>query len=565
MNDGELLGFMDGEIRIGHARRVRLHLEACWSCRRRYELIQTTIFEFMDYRKQLAARYMPPPSGGKVRFLAELQNERARTRSSWCARIFNRMRSWGVVMNPALSACLIVVGVVLTVLLSLRNPTTVSAGELLKKAEASETHFNSNRRHSFVSQRIRLSSPTTTLECLLYRDSEGRRHPRSSLLNNADREVKRRLEAAGVDGQQPLSAADFHRWHDGLSDRKDTVSEDNTSVTLLTSTRSSLITQASLTVRKIDFHPTRRRIVFGDFGAIEISELNYTVWDWSEATAAPLFEPNVASLPAAGLPKPFVPPPALPSPAALDEAELRALLALNEENADSGEQIVIRQSQSSIQVTGIVETKERKHELENSLRGLPLVNTRLQSAEERSELLAVAPSRHPVQGYPATYESRLQTYLKSRSQNPEQIAEFSHELLEATLGVQREAHALDSLNGEFPAVESSKLSQDGSAILKELERRHAERLKSLITRERTLVDQWVAAAPPQSRAPSDSSYSDLRQEADKNKKLSDELLLSTSEENRRAADKILVDLRDSIQRLDAIVADLTQKAQEDKR
>ncbi len=121
------------------------------------------------------------------------------------------------------------------------------------------------------------------------------------------------------------------------------------------------------------------------------------------------------------------------------------------------------------------------------------------------------------------------------------------------------------MNGEFPAVESSKLSQDGSAILKELERRHAERLKSLITRERTLVDQWVAAAPPQSRAPSDSSYSDLRQEADKNKKLSDELLLSTSEENRRAADKILVDLRDSIQRLDAIVADLTQKAQEDKR
>lgn len=565
VTDGELLAFMDGEARIGQARTIRIHLEACWSCRRRYEQIQTTIFEFMDYRKQLTARYMPPPSSGRVQFLAMLDNERARTRPSWCARILNRLRSWVFVMHPALSACLIVVGVAVTLLVSLRNPTTVSAGELLKKAEAAETHFNDNRRHILVSQRIRLSSPTSNFECMLYRDSEGRRHPRSSVLNRADSEVKRRLEVAGIDGQQPISATSFQRWHDGLSEKQDTVSEDNTSVTLQTSSTSSTITQASLTVRKIDFHPTRRRIVFRDFGAIEISELAYDVSDWSEGAAASLFEPDPAPLPVtAALPKLVGPPPALPLPIDLDEAELRALLALNDANADSGEQIVIRQSQSSIQVTGIVETKRRKHELEEALQGLPLVNTRLQSLEEGSQRLAATSSRSPVQEYSTAHESRLQTYLESRSQRPGQIAQFSHEFLEATLDVQRQAHALDSLNGQFPAAARSNLSQDGSAMLNKLERRHRESLRTAIKRERTLVEQWVEPGPPQPKSPDEASYVELRLEADRNKELSDELL-STSEANRRAANEIMADLRDSIQRLDAIVTDLTRNVQDRAR
>lgn len=565
VTDEELLGFMDGEVRIGQARRTRLHLEACWSCRRRYEQIQTAIFEFMDYRKQLAARDMPPPSSGRVQFLAQLHNEIARTRPSWCARIFNRLRSCVFVMNPALSACLILAGVAMTLLLSLRNPTTVSAGELLKKAEAAETHFSDIKKHVLVSQRIRLISPTTTLECSLYRDSEGRQHPRTSLLSKADRGVKGRLELAGVNGQQPLSAADFHRWHDNLSDKQDTVSEDNATVTLLTSTSSNIVTQASLTLRKIDFHATRRRIVFRDFGAIEISEVDYGVSDWRESLAAPLFETANASLPvAASISQPVGPPPALPSPVDLNEAELRALLVLNEANADSGEQIVIRQSQSSVQVTGIVETNARKNELENSLRGLPLVNTRVHSAEDKPQNFAPPPSRRAVQENSASYESRLQTYLESRAQRPEQIAESSHELLEATLGVQREAHALEFLKGKFPAVESSRLSEDGIAILKELERNHTERLKRAIAGERTLVEKWTTAAPMQIRKTSDASYIDLRQEADKNKKLSDELL-STTQENLRPADTILIDVRDSIQRLDAIVEGLDEKAKEDDR
>src|SRR5437016_2313128 len=253
VTDGELLGFMDGEIRSGNARRIRFHLEACWTCRRRYEQIQSTIFEFMDYRNQMAARYMPPPSGGKARFLVELQNEIGKPRPSWCARIFSRAHTKAVAsLNPVLSLCLVLAAVALVILLAGHDPKTVSAAELLNKAESSEMHFAENGRHVLVSQRVRLSSPTTAFDRLLYRDSEGRRHARQTQLNQAGVELKRRLEVAGVDWQKPLSAADFQRWHDHLSDKQDTVSIDDKTITLLTSTSSSPVTQASLTVRKID-------------------------------------------------------------------------------------------------------------------------------------------------------------------------------------------------------------------------------------------------------------------------------------------------------------------------
>jgi hypothetical protein len=552
VTDEELLACMDGEVPSGTARRIRRHLESCWSCRKRYEELQAAIFGFMDYRKRQIARYMPPPQGGRVRFLEKLHNEAAKPPALWCARIFNTFRSKVAIgMNPVLSACLILVGVVLAAILLGRNPATVSASELLKKAELSETKVSVNPRRALISQRVRISSTGATLEYLLYRDSQGRRHPRSSQLNKTGLELKRRLELAGVDWRQPLSAADFHRWHDRLSDRHDTVSSDNTTLTLLTSTTSSVVNQTSLTVRKVDFHPTRRRIVFNDLPAIEISELNFDVSDWNEVTASSVFEPDTASLPVApDLPKAAEPIPARPSLAALDEAELRARLALNKVNADFGEQIVIRQSQSYVEVTGIVETKERKQELENSLGGILLVRTSLQSIEEIPQRSAPLPSQ-PTEEYSATHESQLQLYLASRSQNPEQVAKSGHELLEASIGIQREVHALDFLSTRFPATARINLSPSANATLKELVSRHKETLGSAINAERILVDHWATAAPSRSEPKSYAGYDDLRLAAGRNKELCDELL-STRQTNPRAVGEILSDLQESIWHLDVI-------------
>jgi hypothetical protein len=337
---------------------------------------------------------------------------------------------------------------------------------------------------------------------------------------------------------------------------------------LLTRTTSSPVTQASLTVRKEDFHPTRRRIVFNDFSAIEISELNYDVSDWNEVTASSLFEPDTASVPVVpSLQKLVEPLPLKPSPAALDEAELRARLALNKANADAGEQIVIRQSQSSIQVTGLVETRKRKQELENSLEGIPLVNTSFQSIEEMSRRPATHPfSKSGVQEYSVAGDSRLQTYLASRAENPEQIAESAHQLLEATLVIQREIRAVDFLNVRFPASDRANLTRDASANLQELLTRHMERLGNAIRSEHTLVDRWITVAAPRSGTKSGPGigYDDLRLEASKNKELCDELL-STSTEDHGAVDKILAEMQESVQRLEAIMAHLNQTVREDMR
>ncbi len=565
----DLLAYIDGEIGSGNSQRVRRHLEACSKCHNRFEEIQNTMRRFMAYRKHKVNSYLPPAAEAKLRFLARLDEERSEAPSSEpleAESLNAQLHKTVASTHLGFAACLVVVLTALVMLLLWRNPKTVAASELLNKAESSEAQLASAGRHFIVFQRVKISSPTTTVERLVYRDSRGRRKARATHLNQADLNLQHTLEGAGVSWERPLSAADFRRWHDQLSDPQDSVYDDQNTFTLLTRSRSTLVTQASLTVRKADFHPMRRHIVFRDFGAVDVAEVSYEVSDWNEDRADSIFEPETASLPATSSRAFTVEAPRiLPSPDDLDEAELRARLALNEANADSGEQIDVRRGPSSIQIAGIIETNERKRDLEDALSRIPLVAVSLHSISDMETRPAshLAPKQQPPE-YAVANQSRLQAYLENSDKDTPSVVGMIHEFLETSLVIQRETHALDVLHAKFMTPGQERLSSSSRDLLQKLVESHLERLQGGINRQRRLVNVWMRRGATDSTSGRDtySGYELLLQEAAKNKALCDELL-SAPQGNGDTADTVLIALEDSLERLDIAVNQVTHMTHED--
>ena len=56
-----LLPYLDGELSLRQARRVRRHVEACWECRSELEELQKTVGECVRYRRQLKDGAWPQP------------------------------------------------------------------------------------------------------------------------------------------------------------------------------------------------------------------------------------------------------------------------------------------------------------------------------------------------------------------------------------------------------------------------------------------------------------------------------------------------------------------------
>jgi hypothetical protein len=335
---------------------------------------------------------------------------------------------------------------------------------------------------------------------------------------------------------------------------------------LSTITTSSDVREASLTVRMADFHTLGRRIVLRKLGTIEISEVGYELLVWGQIDPAVFFELDTGSSNTIQVApqqiKVFAPH---PTSVALDEAEIRARLALSQANADSGEQIVIRQSPSAVEISGVVETNVRKEQLKNSLRGIPLVTLSLQSVEEMVRSVhARKPSNSRTREFSFTaHESPLQAYLGQRSVTRDQSAELGSKLLEAVLTIQKESHALNFLNQRFPRDARGRLSSEGRALLGELFGRHRKNLKSAIAVEQTLIAPWVPTAQSEP-FPTDVQTTDeeLVREADQNKELCDEAL-AASKATQRPVDRLLLDMLELLDRMERLTAKLDQLSRED--
>ena len=559
----ELLRLADGELGAWHVRRVQRHLEQCWACRSRYEQLQGAILQFVEYRKRIVAPNLPLGNSARDRFLRKLDEVSRETATPWQTRAAYFLRSvTAPMMNPVFATFLIVVAAAAAIFVVWqRNAPTVSASELLDRAQVWDTFPAGSERQGVIYQTVEIHTPTGTMEQSFYHDIEGRRRPRRADASLQQIALQKALQSGGVDWQRPLSASDFRKWNEHLSEKKEEVLSDrHGTLTLRTRTKSSEVQEESLTVRNSDFHPVARRLVLRDLGEIDISELNYEILPWNEVNVAELFEPEAGApaLPQPALRKPVL---AMPSAAMLDEAELRARLALSKIDADTGENVSIAQTGSSVAITGFVETQPRKREIDQALAGLPWVRTSVSTFEVRNQQLV-----NPGQAQPSRISEEsvvaqgapLEVYLAGRSVPQEQAVELSRGLFDEALEIDRQSMVLDALEKRFPPATESALTPGNAALLRELLDHHVSALKAAIQKEKELISAYVGELPAETQpaAPADDhAVAELLQSANENRRLADELLTPTKG-GQRPADVILKELAEALQRCQRIAASL---------
>jgi DNA-directed RNA polymerase specialized sigma24 family protein len=441
-------------------------------------------------------------------------------------------------MNPLLtSAMLLGLCSIACFLLWTRSGPRISPQTLLSRAEQSDAVVSKTRSPGVIYQKVKISGSGHDMERAIYRDPEKKRHPKRQHLSADDQWVKDRLNIAGVNWDEPLSAVNYKDWHDSLPVKQDVVTRTgNNLLTLTTSTGTNgPVFRESLTVRESDFHPVERTIELRDLGAVEIAELNYDVMPWG-AVNQDWFEPLSGSL-SDTHPSFSVPMPRLLSDLELDSAELGARLVLNQLHADTGEQIHVMRSTNGIQVKGVVDTDQRKLQLVGRLLQVPHVHPSLLSVEEIGSQPQPTSARagQPIQAYSIEAKpSPLERYLREKEMPVDNLAAISQSLLDNCLKVQQARGHLSELQYRFKGV--NQLPDDLQNQLTKLSQSYVSAIQSgLDADNRTLLSLgFDTATQPAQPSSSGQIDEDLDQQVRHYQNLCQELIASGTGQPRSA-------------------------------
>jgi hypothetical protein len=455
-------------------------------------------------------------------------------------------------MDPLLTGAVVLgMAAVLCFVLWTRSGPHISAHDLLLRAQRQETGIAQSEPSGVIYQKVRIKAPARTTERTLYRDIQRQRHAKSQALDASDAKLKAELAVAGVDWDDPISPAGYREWrsHEFIQDDSVKSAGDNLLI-LTTNVNDGEVISESLTVRKSDFHAVGKTIELRGYGTVEIAELNYAVLPWS-AVNPDWFGPAVLTNPGVSSDTHPALIPRLPvslTYGELDGAELSARLELNRLHADTGEQIEIIRDPSGIVVKGIVETEQRRHELDGQLDMLPHVTASISSIEG----LKVKPSQADELSSIKVIEMQtlatpLETYYLAHGRSIAPVGDLAQQLFNTSFAINLESRAIDDLQHRFSHDED--VSMVASAALADLLFTHKHKLlAALEDEERLLVDTRIEA--PRSKEPALTNGTDLALAAlaERNLALIKELALGKGGSSR-SADTIASELAASLNEL----------------
>jgi hypothetical protein len=553
LSDELLSRLTSGELGPLQGFRAHAHLETCWRCRARRDALERSALQLSEYRNRVTER-IPRNPDGRAALVAALRQRApqfSEERASQHAH-FKIFQSSTILMSPVFPSVLVVVCAAGLLLWLWHRPAIpMNAAQLLHRAVESD-RAGLHGKSGVIYQQVRITMPRFTVVHEIYRDTEGKRNRRSDIASARKlASVSGVLGSVGVDPNNPLSAASFEAWHDGLRRKSDTVSMSRDGLlTLKTIVPDGAIRQEELTVRTSDFHPVLRKIDMPSEGTIEIAELNFAILDWSGVNESLFEAPAAARTPLAIL------PPALPSAVMLDEAELTARLTLHRLHADEGEQIEIRRGSHAIEVSGVVEAEDRKNTLNAALRFLPHVKAEVLTVSDLlREQAASAPRSTEVQTTDAP-DSSLATYLGREDGEQSALIGASRQLLDAALRVRSGAHELTALHARFSAAGDNPPAQGEG--LRELVQAYSDRLRDGLTLEAATLRGL--GFPPPSLPPGSVSAAadgdDLEAEVRRNSALCLELI-SSDGGAERPAPQVVSELYRSMERIRAALAALS--------
>src|SRR5262249_49053343 len=555
----DLLLFLDGEASERQAAKVRAHLESCWACRNQRDKLDRSIETFMDYGAAGATDASALPPRASLQF-AERLSLAASTQSKpsliqrWAGTLrwqFAERRISGAVAT----ACLLLVAALGLILLRAERP--VSAQELLRRTTQAETLRLSRVVEPVVYRKLLVKRAGVSEPVVLesWNDTERKRFRRRVADGQGLRflpadekgapaiiaELEQIFRANRFDPLRPLSAAAFAEWRQAIKTKAETVAAIGDELKLTTVAASpytvNAIAEAALIVRKSDWHPVALELRVQAEDGLRDYELSETAYEVLPSQALAVFTdsplaptPVLSPAPKVSPPPAFVaasPEPTLaaPSRAALQAAEVAALYALHQAQADLGEQIeVVVEDGRQVVVRGLVQTSERKEELAQSLRRIALVTPQLLTVEEAirqaqraanppaANETALAMSENVVAGGQAAaaappFQQKLIEHFGGRKGMTEaerqevnrQVTQFYNAVEADASAALAEAWALRRLQERFASTTGAELDAASRQRLEEMVGDHLSRLRrrsrNLQARLRPLLITLAGDAP----------------------------------------------------------------------
>lgn len=549
--EDDLLLFLDGEASERQADKARAHLEGCWACRNQRDKLDRAIAAFMDYCEAEAIDALP--TRASLRF-AERLRVAASTQPKpsliqrWAETLRRRFAERRMIVVT--TACLLLVAALSLILLRAERP--VSAQELLRRTTQAETLSLSRVGEPVVYRKLLVkraggSEPVvweswSDAERNQFRqrvaDKQGSRFLRANEKETPAiiAELEQIFRANRFDPQRPLSAAAFAEWRRAIKTKAETVAANGAELKLTTIAAPpyavNAITEAALIVRKSDWHAVALQLRVQAENELRDYDLSETAYEVLPLQALTVF----TDLPHSPTPAPSVapkasPPPtvvaaspapsiALPSRAALQAAEVAALYALHQAQADLGEQIeVVVEEGRQVVVRGLVQTAERKEELAQALSRITLVSPQLLTIEEavrQAQRATNPPEANETENIvtssqPAAtvnpFQQKLIEHFGGRKGMSEaerqevnlQVTLFYNAVEADASAALAEAWALRRLQERFAAPNGAELDATSRQRLAEIEGNHLARLRrrsrSLQARLQPLLIEVVGDVP----------------------------------------------------------------------
>jgi hypothetical protein len=449
--DEQLLRYADGELPAGLAEDIRSHLDGCWECRTELQELQTVIGECVKYRKDVLQPHLPAPPAPwdslYQRFGEIDASTERRSFSDHVTRVLQILKyplrhAWR--WAPAAAALV----VILAVAYQYSFTPAVEAAELLRKASAAADLTPAKGRRLQIRTRTRRFTRPPRFHQQLAGDV------------NAQASVAALFQAAHYSWEDPLSARSYQAWRDQLSDKRDQVaklhdahSPEVTDYRIETTTRSSELTEATLTLSGPDLLPVAGRFEFRNHEWVEITEVAEDAAQPAETAEVKSEHPTAA---AGSVPPPVRLPKSETSSTVGDE--LHILGALHELGADLGDPIEVQRSGGEILVTGVGIPLERQRQIQDVLGAKPNVVLRFSDAGALPlQPEDTVPGGTATSGEEAGLRARMENQLGGRRY----VEQLTRQILEMSESMMSRAYALRRLAEQMrPGVEAELSDQD---------------------------------------------------------------------------------------------------------
>jgi hypothetical protein len=460
-----LLSVLNGTASSAEQTRVSDHLAVCSRCRS------------VSERKRVLLRALNEFSGSS---LPRKRNYEGASTLPFPKRKISKVSVFRFA-GPAIAASFFIV-----ILAWPRHIQTVSAAELLSRAETAEVNTETGR-HFY---RLHVGATACdTGDANWSEAAEAKVSPCTRFRNE--------LHKTNWDDRQMMSARSYRKWHDALAKRRDSVLHQEPYWTLKTDTDQGLLRSASLRVRSSDYRPVELILEFAALQPVSVVE--------DSPSERHIYVP--AAEPAQLAKSEYLQH--VDEPA--DAIEVQAWKMLRSLGADSGWEATVTRRGGEVRIVGYVDEASRREKFEQAFSHLPDVTVDLNQP-------GALPKRGGNGDAQPLAERRLEALIPDAHERGKRITEISdasravvgkaylHDCLVARRNVFQESPAAHGLS---PLIEEERSDLLAAAIhlsdllepLIETRGNHGIRTSLSYSQARTLdagVLSLVNAAPKQS-------------------------------------------------------------------